>query len=308
MPQNIIVTGVNGFVGEHVVDSFNNDSFAVIGLAYNPEPNNKVAGKLASYQPCNLLDESAVETVSLDNVHAIIHLAGLSAVGESFEQPHRYITENALMTYNLLSYAHNNQFKGRIVVVSTGALYASSQPLPLSEQSATSPSSPYAIGKLSTEHVVSYFSNRGLDAISVRPFNHIGPGQGEGFILPDLYKQLQSANETGEMLVGNIKTKRDYTDVRDVASAYKALALAKSLSHQLYNICSGHSVSGIEMLDLLQKEVGLNNVNVVIDPSKIRPTDVMDIYGDASRLHSELGWEPKIPLQKTIQDFVKSNQ
>ena len=129
------------------------------------------------------------------------------------------------MTYNLLDHAKTSNMQGRAIVVSSGALYDPNQPLPISEESATSPTSPYAIGKLASEHVVDYFRNRGLDAVIARPFNHIGPGQKEGFILPDIYAQLSSVGSGGEIQVGNLNTRRDYTDVRDIVAGYKALAL-----------------------------------------------------------------------------------
>lgn len=308
MAEKIIITGINGFVGEHLADAFKQDGFEVIGVAYDTTPNVKVHDKLDAYISCNLLDQDSVKEINLDEVRAIVHLAGLSAVGKSFEEPHRYIADNALMTYNLLDHAKTQDFKGRVVVISTGALYDPNQPLPLTEQSKTGASSPYAIGKLATEHVVSYFHNRGLDTVAIRPFNHIGPGQGLGFLLPDLFEQLTSHEDDGEMMVGNIDTKRDYTDVRDIVEAYKLLALAEGLSHEVYNVCTGTSRSGKEILGMLQNITGITDVKIVVDPAKIRPSDVMDICGDASRLRDELDWQPKIPLEQTVRDFVSSQQ
>ena len=306
MAEKIVITGINGFVGEHLANTLLEDGFDVIGIAYDQSPNVKVASKLTKYISCNLLDQDVVRGIDLSGVRAIIHLAGLSAVGQSFEQPHRYITENALMTYNLLDHALSSNLAARVLVVSTGALYNPNQPLPLTEDSKTGATSPYAIGKLATEHVVSYFRNRGLDTVALRPLNHIGPGQGAGFLLPDLYAQLIAARDSGEMMVGNIDTKRDYTDVRDIVRAYKSLALADSLGSDVYNICSGRSMSGREVLKILQHSTGTEDVAVAIDPAKIRPSDVMDIYGDSSRIRKELGWQPQIPIEQTIQDFIKS--
>lgn len=308
MSEKIIVTGVNGFVGEHVVDTFKADGFEVVGVAFDQQPNEKVAEKLDDYISCNLLDVESVNKLSLSDVRAIIHLAGLSAVGQSFDQPQRYIADNAVMTYNLLDRAKQSGMTGRAVVISSGALYNPNQPLPIAESSLTDPTSPYAIGKLATERVVDYFRIRGLDAVTVRPFNHIGPGQGEGFILPDLYAQLTTAGSGGEILVGNLETKRDYTDVRDIVAGYKALALADKLQHNLYNICSGRSLSGKDILALLQKASGIEDVQVTVDQSKIRPTDIMDIYGDSSRLQHELGWQPTHDIAQTVADFVASKR
>lgn len=304
MSEKIIVTGVNGFVGEHVVDTFKEDGFEVVGIGSDNNPNEKVAHKLDTYVSCNLLDVDSVNNIDLNNTRAIIHLAGLSAVGRSFEQAQRYISDNAVMTYNLLDHAKTSNMEGRTVVISSGALYNPNQPLPIGEESSTSPTSPYAIGKLASEHVVDYFRNRGLDAVIARPFNHIGPGQKEGFILPDIYAQLASAGSGGEIQVGNLDTRRDYTDVRDIVAGYKALALAESLDHNLYNICSGKSLSGKDILALIERIGGYTNIKVSVDPSKIRPSDIMDIYGDSSRIRNELGWQPQYDIEQTITDFV----
>lgn len=304
MSEKIIVTGVNGFVGEHVVDTFKEDGFEVVGIGSDNNPNEKVAHKLDTYVSCNLLDVDSVNNIDLNNTRAIIHLAGLSAVGRSFEQAQRYISDNAVMTYNLLDHAKTSNMQGRAIVVSSGALYDPNQPLPISEKSATSPTSPYAIGKLASEHVVDYFRNRGLDAVIARPFNHIGPGQKEGFILPDIYAQLASTGSGGEIQVGNLDTRRDYTDVRDIVAGYKALALAESLDHNLYNICSGKSLSGKDILALVERIGGYTDIKVSVDPSKIRPSDIMDIYGDSSRIRNELGWQPQYDIEQTITDFV----
>lgn len=304
MSEKIIVTGVNGFVGEHVVDTFKEDGFEVVGIGSDNNPNEKVAHKLDTYVSCNLLDVDSVNNIDLNNARAIIHLAGLSAVSRSFDQAQRYISDNAVMTYNLLDHAKTSNMQGRAIVVSSGALYDPNQPLPISEESATSPTSPYAIGKLASEHVVDYFRNRGLDAVIARPFNHIGPGQKEGFILPDIYAQLSSVGSGGEIQVGNLNTRRDYTDVRDIVAGYKALALADSLDHRLYNICSGKSLSGKDILALVERIGNYTDIKVSVDPSKIRPSDIMDIYGDSSRIRNELGWRPQYDIEQTITDFV----
>ena len=305
MQESIVVTGVNGFVGEHVAREFKNRGFSVVGVGFDSEPNERVAPLLDKYVICNLLNEGDITAnLSLKDVRAVIHLAGLAAVGQSFDQPQRFMTENGVMVHNVLAQAARDEMKGRVVAISTGALYDPNQPLPLSEASNTNPNSPYAVGKLMSEDVVRYHRMRGVDAVIARPFNHIGPGQGPGFLLPDLLEQLRAAKETGTLLVGNLKTKRDYTDVRDIARAYAELALAPSLEHHTYNICSGKSLSGETILAHIQEITGIKDVKVEVDPARLRPNDIEDIYGDSSRLTDALGWKPEIAIEQTIKDFV----
>lgn len=307
MEQRVIVTGINGFVGEHVAREFNNRNLAVTGFGHDTNPEAKVRDIIDTYIACDLLNEADLrEKLDLGDVEAIIHLAGLAAVGQSFDQPKRFMINNGAMTINLLQLALEREFKGRIVVVSTGALYDPRQTSPLKEESPTSASSPYAVGKMFVEDIVDYYRSRGLDAVTVRPFNHLGPGQGPGFILPDLYDQLIKAESTHQIKVGNIETRRDYTDVRDITRAYGIIALASSLKYSLYNICSGRSLAGKELLQFLQDELKINNLSIEIDESKIRPNDIPEIVGDPSRLREELGWEPEIPIKQTVRDFVDS--
>lgn len=309
MEKKVVITGINGFVGEHVANEFKDNGYAIIGVGHEPEANTKVSSKISEYICCDLLNEDQVsKKLNLADISAVIHLAGLAMVGQSFEQPKRFMTDNGIMTHNILQVALRDNMPGRVVVVSTGALYTTGEALPISETSKTSPSSPYAVGKLFAEEIVHYYINRGIKAVIARPFNHIGPGQAPGFLLPDMYEQLMESKASGVMKVGNIETKRDYTDVRDVAHAYSKLALASTLEHEVYNICSGKSVSGKDIVTLLQEATDSHDVKIEVDQSRIRPTDVMDIYGDASRLREELDWAPEIPIELSVKDFVTAQQ
>lgn len=308
MESSVIITGINGFVGEHVAREFKNHNLPVVGIGHHDTPSDNVSPLLDQYVPCDMLDEQRLHS-SLDfkNARAVIHLAGLATVGQSFEQPKRYMVDNGAMAINLLQSALDHNFKGRTIIVSTGALYDPHQPLPLSEGASTTANSPYAVGKLFVEDVAGYYRSRGLDVVVARPFNHIGPGQGPGFILPDMYGQLLEARATGKIRVGNINTKRDYTDVRDIARAYGVIALASSLQYGLYNICSGRSLSGKELLAALQRELMIDELSIEVDQSKIRPNDILEITGDSSRLQQELNWKPEIPIEQTIADYIASH-
>ena len=304
MNKQILVTGVNGFVGEHVSRRFQELGYDVTGTARQDAPSDKVAGALSGYRSADLLDEDGVKHLELEKFSGIVHLAGRSAVGESFAKPHEYLTENALITYNLHEQAKEAGFKGRIVSVSTGALYDPNQELPLTEESRTASNSPYAVGKLSAEAVASYFRTRGVDTVTARPFNHIGPGQETGFLVPDMYAQIREVGQNGVIQTGNLDTRRDYTDVRDIARAYSDLVETETLNHSLYNVCSDRTLSGKELLEIIKRVSGLDHVVSKVDPSRIRPNEIMDIRGSYSRLQRDTGWSPSIDVEQTIADFV----
>ena len=308
--QEIVVTGVNGFVGEHLARHLQASNFSVRGVGREIGPNENVGQYLDFYQQADLLNKEQVNDIVLKQAAAVIHLAGLASVAESFDKPELYKTGNAEMTGNLLNAAKVQGFTGRVVAVSTGALYDPNQPMPLSEDSNTIEGSPYAIGKIRAEEVIKQHRADGLDVVIARPFNHIGPGQTNGFLVPDLYDQLIAANQAGStsIMVGNLATKRDYTDVRDIVDAYTKLATAESLVHDTYNIASGASLSGFEILEYLQKAMRLESVESKVDQSKVRPTDAMNIVGDASRIKEELGWDTQSNPNTAIVDFVSRRQ
>lgn len=170
--------------------------------------------------------------------------------------------------------------------------------------------SPYAQSKVLMEEGGRILAQKGLDYITVRPFNHIGPGQGPGLLIPDLYSKLKAASESNHTIsVGNLRTRRDYSDVRDIVRAYADLALAQDLEYDLYNVCRGQSKSGQEILDIFLKEMDLvGKIKTEVNPNFIRPNDPPDLYGSYARLYAQTAWEPTIQIEQTIKDFIDSDR
>jgi len=301
--EKIVISGINGFVGHHLAHELYDMGLSVTGIGREPKINKDISNIVSEYYQANLVEKWP----NITQAKAIIHLAGLAAVGPSFDDPQLYINTNSAMVTNLCEYYLKQDKKPRIVLISSGAIYNSNQQLPITEGGEIGFASPYTVSKVLNENQALYYRNRGLDCVVARPFNHIGPGQNQGFILPDLYGRLASLTEgENKIITGNIETKRDYTDVRDIVRAYGKIALTQTLKYNIYNICSGVSASGSEIFNNLKNIMGLNDVNYEVDPSLIRPTDVENIIGDSSRLREDLGWEPQIDIHQTIQDFVDS--
>ena len=300
--KKILITGVNGFVGRHLTTVAKEDGYFVGGVAREEDTDNT---QLDAYYPADLTDQQAVDAIDLENYNIIISLAGLSRVGESFDKPELYKKVNVDVLRYMLNKLQRSQWHGRVIAVSTGAIYSPDQSLPLTEDSKTNPdASPYAISKLLMEEVAVQGLENGIDVVIARPFNHIGPGQEPGFLVPDMYQNLLS--DPKALHVGNVDTKRDYTDVRDVCRAYIALGESESLKHQVYNICSNVSVSGREIIETLAKHMDTPVPEIIIDQQKLRPNDPPELYGDNSRLVSDTNWEKTLSLQDSIADFVKS--
>ncbi len=299
----IVISGINGFVGHHLARELHGAGVLVVGIGHDATVADEIKDIVEAYHQADLIT-TWPETA---DVTAVIHLAGLAAVGPSFDDPQKYINANSAMVTNLCEYYQKQDKKPRVIVVSSGAIYDSNQTMPITESGKIGFSSPYAVSKILTENQCAYYHNRGLDCIVARPFNHIGPGQALGFIVPDFYKRLSElADGETTIEVGNIDTRRDYTDVRDIVRAYAKLALAPSLQNNLYNVCSGQSLSGSEILDKLKNAMDKPDVTFQINPALVRPTDIPEIFGDSSRLQQELDWKPEITINQTIKDFVES--
>lgn len=309
MEKTILVTGVNGFVGHHLVRALHQEGHNVIGVGQDEAASEQNAKLLSAYIRCDLTSADSVnDSMNFDGIYGVIHLAGLANVGMSFAQPATFLSANAGMAINVLQKALDSKATARFVVISTGAVYESKQPLPISETGQLSHASPYAVSKLAVEMMCDYYRSRGVSVVSVRPFNHFGPGQGKGFIVPDLLARLiDYRDNNAPVTVGDLATARDYTDVRDVARAYMLLAASdKAPKEPVYNVCSGRSRTGQEILDGLVAALDLTvPPEIQVDESLLRPNDAKDICGDNSRIDTEFGWQPRIPFEQTLQDTVR---
>jgi GDP-4-dehydro-6-deoxy-D-mannose reductase len=153
--------------------------------------------------------------------------------------------------------------------------------------------------------VTLYWRRFGLPVIEARPFNHIGPRQMLGFVVPDFASQF-AAIKLGQkppvLSVGNLEAERDFTDVRDVVAAYQAL-MAQGQPGQSYLICSGHSTRIQTIVDTLAELTGVA-VQIEQDPARMRPLDTPRLVGSYAKLHQDTGWRPQIPLRQSLTDAL----
>ena len=300
--MKVAITGVTGFVGPHLVRELVGHGHSVIGMGLGPVRED-VGLLMSDYIPVDLRDHWP--SVDCD---AVVHLAALSAVGPSFNEPQRYIESNSAPMTRLAEALLSTNERVRVVVVSTGAIYDTANDRPQNENSPINPSSPYIVSKILTEAQSAYYRQRGLDIVVMRPFNHIGPGQGPGFLLPDLVSGVTHWMETGEAVhVGNLATRRDYTDVRDVVRAYRLALETPEVTAPVLNVCSGKSVSGQELLDIVADNLTDGRCpEVEVDQAKLRPGDPGEVRGNNTAIREALGWQPSIDLLQTVQDVVAS--
>ncbi len=208
---------------------------------------------------------------------------------------------NSEMTLNLLEAVRDEAPDARVLVASSGEVYGTAAAPPVGEDAPLRPQNPYAVSKAQADLLAGFYADaRGLHVVRARAFNHAGPGQADHFALSSCARQ--AATGASEIRTGSLHTRRDFTDVRDVVRAYLEL-LEDGEPGAVYNVCSGRSTSTAELVALVAHASG-RELTPVADPARIRPHEVIDLYGDPSCLHAATGWEPEIPLAQTAADTL----
>jgi len=238
---------------------------------------------------------------------AIYHLAALTHVGESWADPVGFTRVNVLGTKNLLDVAHEVAPEAVVILVSSADVYGvvSDQDLPIHESFRTAPANPYASSKLEAEHFAhEAWRERGQHVVIARPFNHVGPGQSTKFVIPALVRRLLDASASGarSIPVGDLSTRRDFSDVRDVVRAYRLL-VRFGRAGEVYNIASGVDSSLADIAETLRQEIA-PQVELVVDPDLLRPVEIPVMRGSFEKLHNETGWEPSIALMTSLHDVI----
>jgi GDP-4-dehydro-6-deoxy-D-mannose reductase len=215
---------------------------------------------------------------------------------------------NVLGIVHLLDAVRRQGLRPAVLVVGSAEEYGpvGPQEMPTREDAPLRPASPYAVSKVAQGALaLLYGPAGGLRVVLTRTFHHTGPGRGEAFAESSFARQIaeiEAGLRPGVLKVGNLDAVRDFTDVRDVVRAYWLL-LERGEAGVAYNVCSGTGRPVRQLLDLLLAASSAR-VEVRVDPERLRPSDVPAQVGDPSRLHAATGWEPRIPLERTLRDLL----
>ena len=311
--KKALITGISGFVGKHLAEHLlKTKEYEIIGT-YRSDNGLEKLGEIKDLIQCaqvELLDAQAVsELITIHKPEYIYHLAAMSSAGESHKTPDTVLTNNVLSELHILDALRNNDMKQtRVLIVSSAEVYGlvDEASLPITEKTELRPTSPYAVSKITQDYLaLLYYLAYKIDVVRVRPFNHIGSGHSPLFALSSFAKQIAEI-EKGQrepvLKVGNLISKRDFTDVADTVRAYELL-MKKGISGDVYNVGSGKSY---QMKDLLDKLLGFSEKAITVeqDPEKFRPIDIPDFVCDYAKLHKLTGWEPEIPIEKTLQKIL----
>jgi len=304
----VLITGVTGFAGRHLAALCVGAGDEVHGVV-RPGREGAAPGGVSAH-PADVTDAGEVAAV-LDRARpeAVIHLAGMASVGQSFAEPLETWRVNLCGTLAVLEALRRSAAASRCVVVTSGEVYGRVAPedLPLGPGHPLHPLSPYGASKAAADLAAGQYRAAGeLDVVRVRAFNQIGPGQDARFVLPSVCRQIVAAERRGDpsvdIRVGNVETRRDFTDVRDMVRAYRLLA-ERGGGEEPYLACSGHS---IPVRDLVEGVARLARIPATVrsDAGLRREGEQPDLYGSPARLRDETGWAPAIPLTDTLRDTL----
>jgi GDP-4-dehydro-6-deoxy-D-mannose reductase len=301
MSRRALITGAEGFVGQHLRAHLESRDWDVVGASLRG-----VAGTIG----CDITAPASVEALldTAGEVTHVFHLAGVAFVPQAVERPNLAFDVNLEGTVNVLAALRARDFPGRILNIGSAAAYGAPSYLPIDEAHPFAPLDPYGISKAAGDFYCDFArKTQGLDIVRLRPFNHSGPGQQPSFVLPAFARQLVEIERGAAepiVRVGNLEARRDFSHVADVVHAYEMAAL-HGKSGAAYNVCSGEAVAVGDVLDRL---VARSHVEVLVetDPARMRPVDVPEIRGTYAALEADTGWKPVRTMDQLLDDLLDS--
>ena len=294
--KRLMVTGLDGFVGRHVkqaVESLRDGRFQLV----------EARGAIELREPATL--QQAIEETRPDYV---LHLAAQSFVPASVKDPRATYEVNFFGTLNLLQTLKAGGFRGRMLYVGSAEEYGAvrDEDLPVVESCPLRPRTPYGVSKAAAELLCyQWTQDQGFEIVMSRPFNHLGPGQAEHFVVPDFAKQvteIKLGRREPVLNVGAIDVTRDFTDVRDVVQAYLAL-MERGESGEAYNVCSGREYSIREILEELIRLAEVE-CRIIVDNARLRAVERKRNRGSFEKLAKCTGWNPRITLTESLRDVL----
>lgn len=340
--MRVLITGVTGMAGSHLAEYLvENPNLIVFGTyrwrsrlenlaelqacgrlnfiaeggnLHSPDLVRRLVEEQARPGVLNLIEADWTDPFSTHNIIAavrpdrIFHLAAQSFVPTSWNAPAETIRLNALMQLNIFEAVRREKLDPRIHIAGSSEEYGYVKPeeLPIKETNPLRPLSPYAVSKVTQEMLAyQYFRSFGLKNIVTRGFNHTGPRRGHVLVTSNFAKQIaeiEAGKRPPVMLVGDLSSKRDWVDVRDMVRAYW-LALEKCEPGEVYNIGSGVARAVGDVLNILLSFTEVK-IEVRQDPARLRPSDVKILQADVTKFRQATGWEPRIPFEQTLLDLL----
>jgi GDP-4-dehydro-6-deoxy-D-mannose reductase len=318
--MRVLITGASGFVGRHLIDHLSaaneKSKVEIFGTCFPEKPEH--CADLCRQSPSVRLihvdlrsADSVTELIKTVRPDRIFHLAAISHVRTTWDKRRETLETNLMGTFHIYEAVRLYAPRARILFVSSSDVYGFLKPKEharaFREEERNGVVSPYAFTKASGELLSEFYAeSEHLDIVVARPFPHTGPGQTADFVCSDWARQI-ALIEKGKLSpmikVGNLKPCRDYSDVRDVVRAYDLL-LKKGKRGEVYNVATGTAPALKRTLRTLLS-FSTRRIEVRVDPEKLRKADIPYLAGSNTKIKTRTGWEPRIPLEKTLRDLLE---
>jgi GDP-4-dehydro-6-deoxy-D-mannose reductase len=313
-----LITGITGFLGPHLANKLIQDGHEVYGLVrinmgrendirdIVPDENFSkikfVFGDLCNFRALNAIFKA-------HTFDGVFHLAAQTHPPTSFTDPIGTWEWNVSGSVALMTAMSDNQPDCKLLFCSTVEVYGNEgiDGRKIKEDNTLLPANPYGASKAAIDmYIQERMKNKQMNAVIVRPFCFTGPRRGSSFSISSDAVQIarmMKGKQEKILKIGNLDTIRAVTDVRDIANAFSLIMYGDTCG-QIYNVCGGAPLKMREYTETLLRLSGLEGVELVIEPKFWRPIDIQYQDGDSSKIQSDLGWKPTIPIEQTMQDLL----
>jgi NAD dependent epimerase/dehydratase len=308
--EKILVTGADGFIGSHLVETLIDKGYRVKAFVYYNSFNNwgwidsfpaEKKSKLEIFSG-DIRDPNGVYT-AMEDCTVVFHLAALIAIPYSYHSPDSYVDTNVKGTLNIVQAAKRLNIK-RVLCTSTSEVYGTARFVPITEEHPKQGQSPYSATKIGADAIAdSFFRSFNLPVTIVRPFNTYGPRQSARAIIPTIISQL--LNKVTALKLGDVRPTRDLVYVKDTAEAFIRIAECNSLIGQEINIATQTEISIGDLAQMLISKIGSNAV-IEEDEVRLRPenSEVFRLLGSAEKLVQHTGWCPSTDLSSGLDETI----
>lgn len=314
--MKVLVTGADGFIGSHLVESLLEEKYEVKAFTYYNSFNtwgwldtlSKDKLKEIEIFSGDIRDPNGVYE-AIKGVDQIFHLAALIAIPFSYHSPDSYVDTNIKGTLNVLQAARKLD-TSRILITSTSEVYGTAMYVPIDEKHPFQGQSPYSATKIGADRLAeSFFRSFNMPISVVRPFNTYGPRQSARAVIPTIITQLLSGKE--EIKLGSLTPTRDFNYVKDTANGFIEISKSDRTIGEEINIATQQEISILDLATEIINQIN-PNAKIISDDERLRPekSEVNRLLGSNEKIKKLTNWYPKYTFQQGIQetiDWTKQN-
>jgi len=301
---DVLITGVNGFIGRNISTLLINSGHGIIGL--DVDDCSQIEG-IDQYYSESILNKTILDNLAC-KVDVIIHLAAITAHSEIIEKKYKTLEINLNGTRNVLNAFKASKRAKKFIFASTGKVYGEIDELPVNEKSITKPLNILGKSKLITEQLIDFYSDDEKSYVIFRIFQAYGPGQLTNFLIPTILSQLRlDKRATQTITLGDINVKRDYIFVEDIAAAFKCV-ISNDIPNgiQIYNLSSGNALSAKNIIAVIERLFDLK-IEIDINEELFRSDEESVEYGSNLKAKHVLGWQPKFSIEEGLKTIIKNS-